>query len=64
MQVRGGYNHAIICILLAPPEEEELNGGEETVNAECTKWEQWAIRISGASIWERKQIRLPKLVGR
>lgn len=64
MQVRGEYNHAIICILLAPPEEEELNGREETVNAECAKWEQWVIRISGASIWIRKPIRPSKLVGR
>lgn len=64
MQVRGEYNHAIICILLASLEEEELNGGEETVNAECTKWEQWVIRISSASIWIRKPIRLLKLVGR
>lgn len=64
MQVRGEYNHAVICILLAPPEEEGLKGREETVNAECTKWEQWIIRISSASVWIRKPIRLSELVGR
>lgn len=64
MQVRGEYNRATVCVLLAPLEEEEVNGGEETIYAECTKREQWVIRISGASIWIRKPIRLSKLVGR
>lgn len=64
MQVRGEDNHARICILLASPEEEELSGGGEAVKAECVKWEQWVIRISGASVWIREPIRLSKLVGR
>lgn len=29
MQVRGEYGCAAICVLLGPPEEEELSAGKE-----------------------------------